>query len=421
MFAICCILSYVKEKRFFTPLVLFGVVWNIFPAISCFGLLGLNQPSYKTHFLIVLAWVFFLVGYFIPFKNKSATGSTKRRANYTILAFGNLLALLIMLPHFFESVKILNAYGWSYLRNIAGETYSSSTIVNIINDWFTEPFIIASSSYLAFSFFTKKRIPIVLFALIIVNVLVSCVIFAARALLIKIAFFIIFALLFLTGFKILRKLSKQRKIIVSVVIIGLVLIAIYITSLRMNESDMFGTFLDSAIPYYIGPFSLIDYYINDPSYSLIGINYTFGGSFFGFAYNILRAVFYVLFGAEYNGTDYILTLVTQNNSPIGGGHYINAASTALYPMLRDFGVAGVVFGFFIIGLVFNMLQKRKGRYANDDFYSMVYVFMCYILFKSSMSYEPLSPSFIFTIIFCWIICLHGNNNGKIQKLFAENV
>lgn len=191
-----------------------------------------------------------------------------------------------------------------------------------------------------------------------------------------------------------------------------VIMAVVITGLRMNQDRAAATFITSAIPYYIGPFSLLSYYLQHKDFSLIGKEYLWGSGSIGCIYNIVRAILHVVAGVEYNGSDYRLVLVTQYPCEIGSGMRMNAAGTALYTMLRDFGVIAIIIDFIIFGIIFRVFQQNKSKIYSNDRYAIIFVILLYTLFKLSMNYEVVNPSFFFSILYAFLFCKAVKNNEK---------
>lgn len=403
--SIFCINQYYGSL--FVPMTIIAVTWSLFPAIASFGVLGIKELCFETHAYILLSYaVFFL----FSISNSKRTKHESNLINdneesqiddhnyvrYGLLFCGNLIVAIWLCSKLGQTLSIISNYGFVYLRNIYEENFSTSTIVNIIYNWFAKPFVVGSCAIFCMDVLQKRnRRQIKVGIIILINVILDTIIFAARATIVKLVIYFFFALFFCKR----RKYSKKQVFLIILIVISLMAVIVFMTGERMSESYSSFSFLDSIAMYYVAPFALLDYYIRNPDFSLLQYNHlTFGAGTFGFIYNIIRSAFYVLFGFNYNGSDYILQLVTQKTVKVGERVSINSACTANYVFLRDFGPIGIIIGFALMAYVVETLRKRYDKCVSVR-NGALYITMLYSVFRLSMSYDFLTPATFFSILF----------------------
>lgn len=165
---------------------------------------------------------------------------------------------------------------------------------------------------------------------------------------------------------------------------------------------------ENVIVYYIGPFHLLNFYVENPGFSKLN-EHLYGKATFGFVYNVIEAAKYFIFKSPYKGSDAEITSVTAISVPIGLGIRMNAGSTAIYPFLRDFGLLGIFFGFSLLAIVSNII-KYKYQISKTLRKKAVYLMFMYIVFRLSSSYlELFSPEFLFCLFY---IILFSTNLKK---------
>ena len=395
---------YVK-RSLFTPIVIFAFCWCIFPAISEMEIAGLFKPSLHTHICIIVAISSFFLTYLILnfyFQgNCGIKNNTHNYVNTKALVIANIISWFFLLPYTIAAIDIYKSFGLVYLRDYSTtEQLVAGTQLQTLYNWLIVPLYLVTAIFACLLIVDgKSKDNKELLLVSITSILLHSITFAARALLVKYIFYFVFASFFCNAIK-KSKIRKKDFLKMFSVIFGLLFVIVLISKGRSDK-----TLFDSFITYYAGPFSLFDYYLSHPQTSyLVGSSYLFGKALLGFLYNILQSALYVVFGKTYLGSDYIITRFTAQVFPVGKSISMNAASTAMYPFMRDFGYFGLIIGFsFMAFLICWSEYKVKNRpsYRNRA----VYVLLLYVLFKLSMSYEMLSPSVTFTVLYI-IIATH---------------
>lgn len=391
---------------FFNPLIVFLCCWCIFPAIASTGVLGLYNISVDTHFIILLSIVSFWLAYnqfgLNLKKTDGSQTSIQNYVNYKLMIVVNVAILIWLSGKMMSSLAIIQSRGWAYLRAVANDNFSETTTGNIFYVWFIKPAIISSLAVLSFDLLHNKmsKAKIVLLLVSIANLMMDVIIFSARASIVKFMIYMFFSLFFCK----VRTYTKSQKFVVFLIAVSLFCLVVFITGERMSGSG-YGdfSFLDSIAMYYAAPFGLLNYYVENPDFSkLFSIDgMTFGSATFGLFYNIFRSALYVLLGMAYNGSDYNIQLVTQHSIRVGTEVSINSGYTAAYVFLRDFGIIGIPIGFSLMAYVICKCHRLYRENPTTRTGTM-YIFILYIIFRLSASYDFLSPSTFFSIVYIYI-------------------
>ncbi len=413
------LLIYEKDKTLLVPPTIVAVTWTLFPGIASVGVLDIYPFSFKTHLIIILSFASFMLGYYLKFPkirilNKKEIARDNRKeiahdnnslkfeagyVNYTLLILVNLLISFWLLSHLAASISIIQSKGYHALRAVYQETFSSSTIVNIIYGWFAKPFVIASTAIVVYDIlYRKQRKQIILLICVIMNVLFDTFLFAARATLVKFLVYLFLAFLFCK-----RRMFtvKQIILVLFITILGMMIIS-YVTSERSKGVSNLSSTVNTFSIYYFAPFGLLNYYVVNPGFSNLGFaNLLFGKNTFGFAFNIFASVLYVLFNLNYIGSDYINNQVIQQFVYIGPHLRVNAECTAAYIFMRDFSYLGIVIGF--AGMAVFCKSIRNRFIQNPTIRNgAIYIIVLYVVFRLVSNYDFLSPATFFSIIFVLI-------------------
>lgn len=419
IFLLSLLIIKTRYKTIICPLTIFAITFCLFPFVVTLKPLGLYDLSLETHLYILLSYFTFFLS-FLFFTNNITKGLThagksvvNNSLNYFLLIVVNLAIFIYLVPKVFVSWNIIQSQGWISLRNNYEEIISSSTTDNIIYTWFIKTFITASIAVLSFDVFNnrnKMQIPSII--VVLLNVLLDVVLFAARATLVKLIVFLVLAFLFCRVRK--ESISLKYFLLLGLIVLAMLLVLFYVTNERMSDGT-YSTFsiFDSAVMYYCAPFSLFNYYVQNPSFAELGTNgLQFGSATFGFVYNIIRSGLYIVFGLEYNGSDYIVTQVTSQTIRVGSSVSINAACTSIYIFMRDFGIFGIIFGFilcaFSISSCFKYFKNSPSTRSGS-----LYIFFLYFIFRLSSTYDFMSPGSFFAI--CYIILLTYRRHSKFKE------
>lgn len=416
---------YVKENTFFSPCIIVVITWCIFPAIASLRPIGLNEISLYTHFVILLSLFIFVIAYFVLSPKSSgnlspvekSNSSTSQDVNYVLLLILNVAACVYLLPKTVISWGAIQMAGWDQVRFYSDDLFGS-TGDNTIYQVFARPLFVASLALISVDVFRSFKLTFVKFLFIlfvVINVAQESVIFAARATLVKIVIFLLLSFFFLnTTNRKWKNKSIWKLVVMLFAVFGVIA---YITAGRNeNIDDSDGTFLGTIIAYYIAPFQLLDYYLEHPTYALLGEEHlTYGTCIVGGIYNFFCMVATFLFKVPYAGTDYIITGLTQQPVYVAKTWELNAACTAAYPFIKDFGIFGIIIGFSLCALI-TVIIKRKYCRNQSLRNGALYVFILYTVFRLSEQYDFLFTSSIASIAYIYL----GTMGGRKRNLYVAH-
>ena len=407
---ILILLLFVMFKQKKLPYaIVFVVAFVFFPLLSTMGLGGLFLPSDATHFCVLLSVLGFFFFYEIgknmkvkPSYGGSETFDVCYDTRYGLLILGNLACLavyLYLLPNVKEYYAVhMLSDGRQEATDVflGGSARMAALYSNTVKP-------IASVSFLILidNLFRGKKIHYLAGILCLLNMILDSLIFAGRALLVQCFFYVIFSLVFFRNEVKLTK--KQKKILVSVALLVLSLFIFVVIFISQGRSggDSEGVMTNHLIWYYVGPFVLFDYYVNN--HNLLSLstdsNFFFGSCLFGPIYNLgFMVVSALIPSIDYQGSDHLIAVVTQNTyAPIAsGGVYINAAVTAMYPFIKDFWFVGLFLGFGFYGWLLGYLEKSYKKDSSQKI-RLITLIILYVIFKLEMRYE-LGPTMVIQII-----------------------
>jgi oligosaccharide repeat unit polymerase len=386
----------------------------VFPAIASSGVFGLYPISWYTHFVILLSLFTFLFAYYALY----GTRLRKRRGYITIESIAEvnykLLLILCIVIAVWLSSRLLASWetillsGWGYMRHTYEESFGSSLDLHI-HELIAKPLIVATLAIFVVDFIRDSKITIwkILFFLVLLVCLVEeTVVFAARAMLVRLVIYVVLTL-FLGIY-----VSKKTKIRTGIALAVIFFFMILITKGR-NEGQGDNSVAETFVYYFTASFNLLDYYINHPEFSkLSSDNMTYGACMFGCFYNFIYTAYSVLTGTKYNGSDYIITQISVENAPVSSQVTMNAATTANYPFMMDFGLIGVIVGFALMALLILKLRKlylKKPSVRNGAFY----ICTLYSISRLSVSYDYLTISGFLVYFYIWILT---SSLGKRKRI-----
>lgn len=390
-----------QEGTLRTPSSIIVLTWAVFPAINSFHPCGLYELSLETHFCIFLSLFSFLIAYYSFYKKKPRVNinhfdEVNDPLDVKLLIILNAALAIWLLTKISRARENLILMGMAAQRDMITENFGD-TIEQVLYGTFAQPIVFASLAILSVLFFRSKKINKVFMALVFVNIGLDVVIFAARATLIKFIFYVFISFIFLG----LKKYSRKQKLTFGF-IIGIILFFVLLISEGRNEGTDWGV-KETFVVYYIAPFNVLDYYINNPVFSQLTMDkLTYGTCMFGGLYNFIPSGMYVLFHTPYFGTDDLLTQVSAQSVDVAPNISMNAACTADYAFLKDFSYLGIIIGFSIMALLLVKIKKSYELYPSIR-HSAFYVFFIYEVFRLSIYHDFLFSSYVITFFVIWFL------------------
>lgn len=397
LIAISFLFKVTKTKNQLDINNLFTLLWGAVGIISYLNFLPLIRVEEYIHYNIILSIFLFNIVYLIfrkkdtiLYKNKiEITNNKKFELNFKFIYILNILAFCIMLPLFFEAIILIMNNGFSNYRHIIKEAAMQNNFSALINRQLTKA-IFDITTLIAVIQLTKgdKR----LIALSLAGILVYTITYGGRYALLNFVIYYICAYI-LTGKKIEKIKGKY---------IFFIIVAMTFTTIVRNSDGI--SLIESALIYFVGSLSFLQYILNNPLSFGWGDGLTYGYLTFGFITEPLAMAIKVVTGWDINMPSYYFNIYTQKFYNIGEteNFFYNNNTTFYYHFLRDFGKFGFVLGTIFFASVTSLLVNKFNR--TFDFRILCFlVYLCGVLLTSTMMYTMLNIttfiSFVLILIF----------------------
>jgi oligosaccharide repeat unit polymerase len=392
----------------------FLIMWTIWPMLTVFGIFGLNKPELKVHLLIVSSIVCFIIGFLLVKGEKTpqikVNQQNEEKIHIKPLIILNILSYLIIVPYTIKAIKIINTFGFSYLRHIStinSPELIDNTISHVIIYLFIVSLYTANILLLIAQLIKTKKLNYKLLILSVVGALLVSFTFAARATLVKYLVYFGIGLFVIKDFY--KTIIEKKVLLFS--LLGVLIITIIITTQRL-ASNM--NVIGNIVLYYSGSVNLLEYYMENPSFSLMGVKNFYGTISLGFIYNNIPNVTYVLFKTPYFGSDSAITSITAIPINVNHNLSLNAIPTTIYYFVMDFGYFGSQVLFFIFGFVMALIERKTYKNQSIRMYA-IYLFLAYIVFKSIQNYDLLFPASFFVLFYIIIFTIDFRKGVNIEK------
>lgn len=341
------------------PIVFFLLLWGICLVLINISPIQFNELSSTFYNVFILSIVFFIIGYysyFIVFQNKIIIDSKKVfiKKNHIIFLQFFLVITLILLTFLNVYLMTGSFFNLSYYRYIITEL-SSGSFINKLTPLFI-PIVFVGMPILIYIKAEKKIIIYYSFLL-----LFYFIISGSRSMLIVSILILIWFLYFYNKLKIIHIIISIIFLVFSFSILGFLLGKL---SLEENFLNHFFYYIDNDIPrnfFTLSVIAVLKYMLGGivafseltkiyaPSYdfNLVLLNVSKFSSFLGFSPNITTI--------EYVEVPYRTNVYTW-----------------YYNSYLDFGYFGIVFTFFILGLIGSFLFTNYKKNSIFIIYLSVY-------------------------------------------------
>lgn len=403
-------LLWIKKIRsnLFIPAGIFVLMWTICLGLSTLGLYGMNPPSNTVVCLSCCAMIIMSFTSTIKLREITVGGISfvKKIENNNetvkivdslsdnkLLIALNFAAYIFSFPYLRKSLVLMMTSGMYAVRvttGVGSEYASTSTL--ILFQTIIGPLFVVTMLLVAIDISRKKYklFPIIIAVL---DVVFYTLLFAGRYMIFQLLVFIVFAMYENNARSVLDFILKHKKI----VMFALVLISFMclISSLRSARGV-----ISSIYVYFCGSFSYLSYLLDND----IGTNiFLLGRTQFGFIYNFIFLAATFLLGIKYNGSNHIVTQLTQYMVSIGDGVNYNSLATVLHDFIADYGVYGSIFGLLIMGLGCNYVERMKIKYQSA-YYEALYLYLMYSMVNSVLGYTFRGPGGFMIVLFIYLFC-----------------
>lgn len=404
-------------KSIINPNTIFNLWWFIITFFSLFGFSGINVPSNLTYFYIFIGILFFNVGTYL---NCIIMGKRKRKLDKELswnisikniklnqIIIFNIICLIIMLPYTLKAISIIASSGFQYLRILAfneSNDFINSTLIHAVFQYIVNPFFLVVTILGVIFSLKQNRVHILLY-LSFINAIVESITFGARTPISRIIeFYVIIYFL-------LKLNNKNNTIKIKKIFIVILIIPIIYLTLERGGIDF--DFLNQFAIYYVGSFSLLDFYITNSTYFIFNEDFLTGRAFLGGLINPIIVILSVLYNFDYKlyGGDYIITSITSINQSIGNGIFMNAAPTWIFHLLKDLGFLGLIIYPLLFGFIVNHIYLRMIK-RKDLLSIAIMSYLLYTIIKTTSGWMFLFIPTWMCIIFLIYFIKRGKNESN---------
>lgn len=375
-------LSYARDRSFYSPTVLFALFWTLLLLLSGFQFYGIYAASFTAISLIVIGVVCFLVGGCFVWKQNNST-----KYNYELNEQVYNIAVIICFCGLFLNISFLFAFAssgfdinyiYTIMASIAGgeETELSDLYdpkLLILQQFIGYPLLytIVPISIVEYVSTKRKKYLIIAISLSLIRFLFDF----RRTYIVIIIVFLLFVFLIRRTELIknkslnnIKKLGFRKKLLIGVSVIAIIFIFTLISSARRgdNESDEY-SLASNFYYYYVGSIPYFSLRLD----SIPNINYTLGFT----SFRGLISPFIALVGFLGINKPYLMELANQNVASlhdtvlnITNTHPFNSYATCFFEFYLDGGIIGVIvisliFGFYAQSLYADVRTNKSNRFT----------------------------------------------------------
>ena len=399
---VCLAIVYRFKKSLYNAPGIYVLMWTCCLGLSTLGLAGLNRPSsivvsLGCFSMIIFTFTGLLNTRLITIRGKTAyknrVNEYEPLTNNLTLYLLNIIAYMFSFPYLLKALELIQSVGMYGLRDVAfaSSEYASTNVLIIFQTLIGPLFVVTmllTAIDLSRKFFVKKALIITIFDVVLYTVL-----FGGRYMLFQLLIFFLFSMYDGYGEQLKRFINNHKKLIVFVLII--VLIMTIITEFRTSRG-----FFESIYIYFCGSFSYLSYLIENQ----IGTNlYLFGKTQMGFIYNFCYLIISFLTNINYEGSNQIITQLTQSTVKIGDGISYNSLGTILHDFIADYGIYGSLIGIFIFGYACRYIENAKNKTGRSIYYALN-IYLLYSTINSVLGYTFRGPGALMIILYIFLFC-----------------
>lgn len=375
---------------------LFTLAFILFPLLSTIGMGSLFIPSDLTYVCVIIS----IFSYFISYNHKPCIaeyiGSTQiYKTNERLLLLSNIIVTIVLLYVTPRVMAFQSANLFRLTRTEDGllEIFGSAAIATLYG-CVVKTILPASFLVLFDDLIRGVKIKKTLLYFVMGNILYEAILFGGRSLLVELVMYTgIYVVFFHKDFSLSGRQKKKLLVTLSLVAGLSIFVLLFVTNLRTEGESSDNFLYDHFLMYYVGPFVLFDYHVvNNHILDFFSGEFPYMGTcLFGPVYNFVFMAISAVFGIDYKGSDFLISQVTQTTKAVisDSGLQINAAVTAMYPFIKDFGIIGLIIGFSVFGYLTRYLKVKYLKTHSRRIRLVTIVFL-FVLFKLEMRYD-LSP------------------------------
>ncbi len=402
-FSIALFVAILKEKNLKSPLVLFNSVWLLLILLSMAGYEGISKPSETIYTIFLIGGIAFNVCYLFSSNIGIVSGGHKcedggnqykfrfKRATVQLVI---LIEILLFIYYFIKAItlinKLRNGFSYNLIRSYYySEEFMNSTLEYLAITYIMDPLIIVTELLFSISLF-RKLFSKSTMGLMLAVVLLRTYISGGRMVLFEFAIIIFFCFVI---FSEKQKVGFGKKILYSLLLILFAVVAVAITTERGNEGgNFFEKIYEMLVVNFTGSFIYFDELLKKEGFLQLTWGKTMIAGIIDPFITILRFI-----GLSNSLTSQVAVgNITSEFVRIGDYSY-NAMPTMYYYFMTDFGMAGVVIGSAIFGIMAAFVYKKYKMTGNNR-YTMLYLMLALMIIESPMTWLIFKSQYMMAIL-----------------------
>ncbi len=416
-------------KSYFNPCNCMNGIWAVCSTCSTMNVFGLYIPEENTFlYIFVFLFVFSLTAicmHIFLFREKNYYGmafSDKLDINPNITGVILGLMLVFLLPVLIKSLGYVSAGDWKSLRYqylLGANGALLSHLQTYVYTYLIRSFFVTLSILATYSLVTASPHSGALMIQALIGIVIHAVVSGGRKEVFNIIVFFGIAILINNKKKYNLKsgvLHIERRTLrifaVFVIFVPLLIGAlVYMTSQRSHFGlSVLGTFW----LYFVGPMCYLDIVVNNFSlFAITGDGLLYGKATLGFLTGPVSTLLTFLLRTDYKGADHLINLYAEKYYFVSSNARFNAASTIIYPFLRDFGNVGIVLGTFIFATLVSMVVYFSVRGKNKCFWNCLLMLVYFTIIFSIWRYTLLYSDGYMVIP--WLFVITGAHLFKDKR------
>lgn len=417
-------------KAYLNPITIWASLWCVVGLFANLAFYEYYKPSNYVNIVIIIGiivYTFYCVLHGLANRKSSVKPILAEQLSINIVIetfiIINVICILIELPFFIKALRIYVNYGFNmaYLRGVLTDPslgIVSGGLISIIRDSGIKNVYTLSAIYAALLMVVGKEYKykkLVIF-IAIIETMEYCITNAARLYLFNFILFILFAMIFNYGKKILKLFMKNRKLIGMVTV--LLIFGLIIQNSRASDMSILKTMY---IYFFSGPSYLTQLLMDKGVEIQVNRDFYLGTVTLGLISNIYYYLKIGLLGINDSTVKLIASVITIKQYYVGSGTYINAMCTCFYPYLVDWGDIGIVIGPIITAwFACHYYKKMKLRMDLGSMAVCIYIF--WVMFYTIFKWNLLNIDFVVLLIVNYFICpIKGQKFVVFRKDYQKSI
>ena len=395
------------NRNWINPTTLMCGLWFAILLTYEMNIIPLNKIHSHTYIVIIMGLLSFAIGSGVSSRTKisfirkeTITTKWKYVPNYRMILGLAVLSLAMQLPDAINAVTILMGGGdFVLLRSMVSKTVISNSLLNAVQNYILNPFVIFLYPIAAYCLLTlkndaqnrsQKKWIFILAAIIAVLKMFTS---GGRTSPVYLVVHIVI-LMKLMSKKIYIPRTIKRIIVIAIITVA---VGVYYVSVSRGIDDV----SESIVLYFNGCVPLLDHYIT----AIIETNsYTYGGAFF---FGPIQLIFTLLGNVGFPEPSFLKELSTmlyvENNVSVGFTYKMNAFVSWFFYLFKDGGYFALAIGSSIYGAISQSFYKKAIADIDNTRKIIGYSIITNTILFSMVRYQFVSYYYLLAFVFLWLL------------------